>query len=125
MPPGTGVATVLREPLLDHLDAPGKALESLRAVYEDSGTIWPSKYHDIALLAAFFGDPEFAMESMGYGARKTTLRFGALWFPVMSEVRKLPEFKQLVTDVNLVEYWRTHGWTDHCRPLGDEDFECF
>jgi hypothetical protein len=43
----------------------------------------------------------------------------------MAEVRKLPGFKQLITDVNLVENWRTFGWADHCRPLGASDFECF
>jgi hypothetical protein len=42
----------------------------------------------------------------------------------MSEVRRLPEFKDLVTELNLVEYWRTYGWADACRPLGDDDFEC-
>ncbi|MEE4163798.1 MAG: winged helix-turn-helix domain-containing protein [Woeseiaceae bacterium] len=125
LPPATAVASVLRERLLDVLDTPGQALELLRSVHDDREVMWPSKYHDIALLAAFFGDPDFALEAMAYEARKTTIRYGALWFPVMSEVRKLPAFKQLVTDVNLVEYWRTHGWTDHCRPLGDEDFECF
>jgi len=125
LPSSTGVATVLREPLLRYLAAPEQALKELRAVYDDRDTIWPSKYHDIALLAAFFGDTAFAMEAMSYEARKTTLRYGALWFPVMSEVRKLPKFKQLVTDVNLVDYWRIHGWADRCKPLGDEDFECF
>jgi hypothetical protein len=43
----------------------------------------------------------------------------------MSEVRQLPEFKKLVGDLNLVEYWRTYGWADACVPLGDDDFECF
>jgi hypothetical protein len=38
---------------------------------------------------------------------------------------KLAGFKQLVTDVNLAAYWRAYGWPDHCRPTGDEDFDCF
>jgi len=56
--------------------------------------------------------------------RNTPVRQGALWYPVMSEVRQLPEFKKLVTDINLVAYWRAYGWADLCRPLGNVDFEC-
>ena len=54
----------------------------------------------------------------------TTIRYGALWYPVMSDARRLPRFKQLVTDSNLVEYWRAYGWADYCRPLGDAEFVC-
>jgi hypothetical protein len=36
----------------------------------------------------------------------------------------LPGFKKLVTDLNLVAYWRASGWADLCQPLGDDDFEC-
>ena len=42
----------------------------------------------------------------------------------MSEVRRLPAFKELVADLNLVEYWRTYGWADACHPLGENDFKC-
>jgi hypothetical protein len=30
----------------------------------------------------------------------------------MSEVRRLPEFKKLVAELNLVEYWRAYGWLE-------------
>jgi hypothetical protein len=40
-------------------------------------------------------------------------------------MRRLPGFKQLVTDVNLDDYWRAYGWADHCRPVGADEFECF
>ena len=106
-------------------DDPAAALRILRAVYADETAIWPSKYHDIALLAAFFGDADLALESMAIEARLTTVRFGALWFPLMAEARALPGFKDLVRNVKLVEYWQARGWSDHCRPLGDDDFECF
>ena len=42
----------------------------------------------------------------------------------MSDVRRLPEFKQFVADVKLVDYWREYGWSDYCRPIGTEDFVC-
>jgi hypothetical protein len=68
---------------------------------------------------------EVALATCSIEARLTPLRAFILWYPVMSDVRKLPAFKDLVAEMNLVEYWRAHGWPDHCRPTGGTDFECF
>jgi hypothetical protein len=76
------------------------------------------------MLAAYFSDPEFALQVKAEEVRYTPVRLFALWYPVMFEVRQLPEFKELVTDINLVAYWRAYGWADACRPLGDDDFTC-
>jgi hypothetical protein len=76
------------------------------------------------MVAAYFGDPQFALKVKGQEVRAIAARLGAVWYPVMSEVRQLPGFKKLVTDLNLVEYWRAYGWADLCRPLGDNDFTC-
>jgi TolB-like protein/Tfp pilus assembly protein PilF len=115
---------VLYLPILQDFDSSEKALATLRAVYADKAATWPSKYHDIALLSAYFGDPEFSLQVISVEAGFTLVRLGALWYPVMSEVRRLPAFKELVSDLNLVAYWRTFGWADHCRPLEDQTFEC-
>jgi tetratricopeptide (TPR) repeat protein len=117
--------TELFSPLLEVLDSPGEALALLRSVHANTDIVWPSKYHDIALLAAYYGDPEFALSVFAVEARLTTVRYGALWYPVMSEVRQLPAFQDLMRDVNLLEYWQAHGWSTHCRSLGGQDFECF
>ena len=125
LPAAHVAADGLFRPVLADIESPDRALMTLRSIYTDTDAAWPAKHHDVALLAAFLGDPEFALEAISHEARLTTLRYGALWYPVMAEVRKLPGFKQLVTDVNLVEYWRNYGWSDHCRPIGSNDFECF
>ena len=44
--------------------------------------------------------------------------------PRFREFRKDAAFKQLLTSLRLVDYWREKGWGDLCRPLGDHDFEC-
>ena len=124
MPDTEPVKAELYTPLLDVLTSPGQALAVLKAVFADKDNMWPDKYHDIALLAAYFGDPEFALEVFSHEIPYTTIRFGALWYPVMSDVRQLPRFRQLVTDINLVEYWEAYGWADYCRPLGDKEFAC-
>lgn len=115
----------LAQSVLRNFDSPADILSTIKSTYRDPDAQWPAKHADVAVLAAFFGDPEFALESISHEARLTPIRYGALWSPVMSEVRKLPGFKQLMTDVNLVEYWRTYGWPDHCRPIGNNDFECY
>jgi len=99
-------------------------LSILRDVYLDENLQWIRKLHDIAMVAAYFGDPQFALKVKGEDVRTNPIRLAAVWYPVMSEVRRLPEFKKLVIEINLVEYWRAYGWADYCRPLGDDDFEC-
>jgi TolB-like protein len=121
----TNVAAIaLYAPVLAEIDSPERILPILRDVYRDENLQWPRKLHDIAMLAAYFGDPQFALKVKGQEVRSSPVRMAALWYPVMSEVRQLPEFKKLVTDINLVEYWRAYGWADSCRPLGDDDFTC-
>jgi len=123
--PKTKLSTdALYNPVLSVFDTPEMVLSALRAIYADEGTQWPSKLHDIALLAAYFDDPQFALQVKAEEVRNTSNRLGALWYPVMSEVRQLPEFKELVTDINLVAYWRAYGFADNCKPLGDDDFTC-
>ena len=123
--PKTNVAAIsLFAPVLTEFDSPERILSMLRDVYVDENLQWPRKLHDIAMMAAYFGDPQFALKVKGQEVRTNGARLAALWYPVMSEVRQLPEFKKLVTDLNLVEYWRAYGWADACRPLGDNDFTC-
>jgi len=123
--PKTNVAAIaLYAPVLAEFDSPERILSLLRDVYRDENLQWPRKLHDIAMVAAYFGDPQFALKVKGQEVRVIAARLGAVWYPVMSEVRQLPEFKKLVTDLNLVEYWRAYGWADACRPLGDNDFTC-
>jgi tetratricopeptide (TPR) repeat protein len=111
-------------PVLAEFDSPARVLSILRDVYRDESLEWPRKLHDIAMAALYFGNPEFALKVKGEEARITPTRLGAVWYPFMSEVRQLPEFKNLVTELNLVEYWRAYGWADACAPLGDNDFTC-
>jgi TolB-like protein/DNA-binding winged helix-turn-helix (wHTH) protein/Flp pilus assembly protein TadD len=47
------------------------------------------------------------------------------WLPYFSELRKLPDFKELLKERGMPAYWRAAGdWGDYCRPV-DDDFECF
>jgi len=46
------------------------------------------------------------------------------FYPETEPYRKLPEFKTLVKELKLVEYWRKDGWGDYCKPAGKDDFAC-
>jgi TolB-like protein/DNA-binding winged helix-turn-helix (wHTH) protein len=122
----TEIATIeLYSPVLKVFDSREMVLSTLRAVYADNGSRWPSKLTDIALLAAYFGDEELALQTIGEEARIGSPRFHAAWYPLMADVRQSQGFKELVTELNLVEYWRASGWPDRCRPLSADDFTCW
>jgi TolB-like protein/Tfp pilus assembly protein PilF len=114
----------LYAPVLAVYDSPEAVRSQLQAVYEDSSVQWPSRLHDIAMLAAYFDAPELALQAKWDEARYAPVRLFALWYPVMAPVRQLPEFKTFMREVNLVDYWRTYGWADACRPLDGDDFVC-
>ena len=46
------------------------------------------------------------------------------WLHDCGRVHRQQEFKDLVEEAGLVEYWRQFGWADACRPLGEDDFIC-
>jgi hypothetical protein len=48
----------------------------------------------------------------------------SLWAPNFRTLRQMPEFKQLLMDIGLVDLWKSRGWPDLCRPLSDDGFEC-
>jgi TolB-like protein/Tfp pilus assembly protein PilF len=47
-----------------------------------------------------------------------------LWSPTFSDLRQLPEYKQFMRDVGLVELWKVRGWPEICQAIGEDDFEC-
>ena len=79
----------------------------------------------IAHLAAFFGDAQFALDVVGNELRGNLLRTGKIWYPFLSDMRQLPGFKILADEIGIVAYWRAYGWADFCRPLENDNFECF
>ena len=87
----------------------------------------PGELMVAAHWAAYFGDPEFALQLLhGIPLQEPGGVLGiAIWRPGLREARKLPGFKDLVREIGLVDYWRATGnWGDFCRPIGEEDFEC-
>ena len=51
--------------------------------------------------------------------------YSSLWIVPYSSVRSHPEFKKLLVETGVVDYWRQTGkWGDGCGPVGANDFQC-
>ena len=47
-----------------------------------------------------------------------------MWRQDMGEFRASPDFKRIVRDSGMLDYWQQHGFPDRCRDLGDGEFQC-
>jgi len=103
-----------------NIESPENGLAELRRLYSSDDNPYFLDLQHIASLAAYFGDPEFALDVIER-AYKTALNY---WTPIFHDVRQLPRFKEFVREIGLVDYWKEFGWPDLCHPVGDDDFEC-
>jgi TolB-like protein/DNA-binding winged helix-turn-helix (wHTH) protein len=119
----------LAEHLVATLDDPGAARRELQRVLDD-----PAARSDVFTMtsvmqwAAFLRDPELSLRAADQAA-KLGVSFEtwswSIWRPVMKDVRRQPAFKALLQEMGLVDYWRATGyWSDFCRPVRSQDFEC-
>jgi adenylate cyclase len=108
----------------DYLDSPKEGLAELHRIYANDDRLTSVHILSISVWAAYFGDPEFAMEAMEKGVSINGHVLAYFWCPVFREVRQLPRFKEFVREIGLVDYWKEYGWPDLCRPIGDDDFVC-
>ncbi|MEJ0038711.1 MAG: hypothetical protein WDO68_21990 [Gammaproteobacteria bacterium] len=83
-----------------------------------------STYIPLGLWSAYFGDDELALRYLA-AATQDSCNTLVLWNPMLKNMRQLPGFKTLVSDLKLVDYWRGSGrWNEFCHPANDGDFEC-
>ena len=119
---GDGEALLVES--LDRQDAARRELRRLSKTTE--ATIFDEFV--LAAWAAHYGEPEIALEQLRrMGAReegRAHWLLPLLWQPLMKDVRRLPGFKDLVSQLRLVDYWRKNGWGKHCQPVGTAEFEC-
>jgi TolB-like protein len=92
--------------------------DALLALIE-SPSVTPVELAYIARLAAQLGQPEVALnywygEPIGPG----------IWDSFYTDMRKLPEFRTLLREKGLVDYWKDTGnWGEFCQ-LSTNDFDC-
>jgi TolB-like protein len=105
---------------------PAAASALLARAFEEPAYQDPTRMMIIAWHAGHFGDDALA----GAALRRAFIDLNgtylpALWFPSLARYRATPEFRQLVRDLKLADFWRATGnWGDYCRPIRTDDFEC-
>ena len=85
-------------------------------------------------VADALGDVELALAAMrknleaqeGFGERAMAqYAYVVFWISPYSNLRAHPEFKKLLIEAGVADYWRQTGtWGDGCTPIGADDFEC-
>ena len=108
--------------LLDDRDAALQELNKRIIIHEHQT---PLDQSIIAIWSAYFKDPELALKGLK-GARNLSVLLGNAWSSIFSDTRKLPGFRELLTDLGLANYWRTtDNWADDCKPVaGGLSFKC-
>jgi adenylate cyclase len=111
---------------MEVLDRPEAARAILRDALEDPANFDASRMMIIGIEAGLHGDDgTIAVPAF----RRALLEFDfyakfVLWWPSLRRARQTPEFRQLVRDLGVYDYWRASGnWGDFARPVGDDDFE--
>ena len=107
-----------------YLDNPaGIEMELRRSLTEPVSINNPYIRQSLAVWAAYFGKYDLALEIWQEIASNRLPH--VFWRPIMKPMRQLPGFKDLVTKIGLVKYWRTTGnWGEFCHPVDEDDFEC-
>jgi len=96
-----------------------QASEDIIALIKDP-LVTQSEMDYVAKLAALMGQPEIALDYW-FGEMASP----AIWDGVYDDMRRLPDFNQLVQEKGLVDYWRATGnWGDFCVAAGGRDFVC-
>jgi hypothetical protein len=108
------------------LRQPDQARAVLRARLPEAASIVELNY--VAGWADYFGDSDLLLAAWNrmlpiVPGRGRNLAPG-LWSARHAEVRRRPEFKDLLNRMGLPDYWRKTQWGQHCRPVGETDFEC-
>jgi TolB-like protein len=76
----------------------------------------------VITCSIWIGENDFVIDML-LAHEATEVHYFAFFVPESSALRQHPRFRRLVVDTGLLDYWRTHGWADVCRPDGDS-FVC-
>ncbi|HUK02752.1 MAG TPA: hypothetical protein VLW26_10780 [Steroidobacteraceae bacterium] len=108
------------------LDQPAEARAKLHSLEPQAASV--VELSQFAGWAAYFNDPDLTLQlirrlnqfEVGRGQTAPML----LWMGHLRPAYSVPEFKALVRDMHLPQYWRKYKWADRCQPLGADDFQC-
>ena len=111
-------------------DLRDEALALVTAAQEQAPEAVFESYKDSNLLSyqllEAIGGPDLVLQAFRHDVMTPNLRTLMYTVPwtALEGVGKTEEFKFLVVEERLLEYWLSRGWPDRCRPLEGDDFEC-
>jgi TolB-like protein len=82
---------------------------------------------ELVFVYAHTAEPERVLDAV---EQDLALNFGDLapfdspWLPRYTRMRKTERFAALVRNAGLLDYWRSRGWADRCRPKGADGVSC-
>lgn len=133
MKEGRFTSALLRQ-LGDVLDDRAAMLALARTTLENPSRGMGDESEYAMFVADALGDADLAVAAMrktlestvGFHERAMAqYPYVLLWNAPYSKVRAHPDFKRLLVETGVADYWRQTGkWGDGCRPLGAGDFEC-
>ncbi|HEX6996229.1 MAG TPA: winged helix-turn-helix domain-containing protein [Gammaproteobacteria bacterium] len=109
---------------LGRMGSDAEGLAALRDWYAQLENPTHNEHTVTAAWAAHFGDVELALRAARGATQTRRHNVWFLWLPLFDDVRRSPEFAELVADLGLVEYWRRNGWPRFCRPTSGGGVEC-
>jgi len=85
-------------------------------------------------IADALGDADLAADALRrylesvkgfHEGRMNHRAYWQFWTAPHSSLRAHPEFKRLLIQTGVADYWRQTGkWGDGCKPVGKDDFQC-
>jgi Tfp pilus assembly protein PilF len=120
-PPGTEVIQALDQALAAFQN-PSATPFDLGKTLKQSGA---SGRMPLSAVAAFVGQKEVALDAIFLESELSVIDIaGLIWTPVYQPLRAEPRFLEFLSKMKMPEYWRAAGWSEFCRPTGENDFEC-
>jgi tetratricopeptide (TPR) repeat protein len=120
-PPSPEIITALDQALAGFQN-PSAAPLDLGKTLKEFG---PSGRMPLSAVAAFVGQKEVALDAIALEADLSVIDIlGIIWTPVYQPLRSDPRFLEFLRKMKMPEYWRAAGWSEFCRPKGENDFEC-
>ena len=76
-----------------------------------------------AVIAAYYKDHQLAILYLRAALYDNWSALFWAWLPVFDETRPQEEFKTLLRDSGVIDYWQKNGWPEICQPT-ENSFSC-
>lgn len=111
-------------PVLQVFEDRDTAVSRLRLISQDGARRPPAQLLNAAMFAAWYDEHQLALDLLNAGFANNWISLYILWLPVFDDLRKQAGFKDLLRASGIIDYWQRNGWSEVCKPLPGNDFEC-